>query len=299
MKRALAVVLALAWLGAASPARGDDLADAKARFRRGVDLYKEKRWKDAMDAFEAAYRLRPHGALHYNVAQCRERLEDWPGALRGYRSYLREVPDASDRDAVLASMKRLEERLAAARVQVLLLDSAPAGARVTVEGLERGRTPLHVVLQPGSYAVELALQGHETWAERIEVGATASALVDVKLTPAPPPPELSARPAPAAAEDAASAPVRVAAPAARRARYVPAWVAAGTAVVAAVAGVAFGASARADERDIDALPAPDRAAALRKASSARSKARAANVLYGVAGGAAAAGATLLVLEARF
>jgi hypothetical protein len=77
------------------------------------------------------------------------------------------------------------------------------------------------------------------------------------------------------------------------------WIVTGTAVVAAAAGAYLGWSAGEDERAIDALPAPDRAAATRRARDADRKARAANVLYAVAGGAAAAGVTLFVVEGRF
>jgi hypothetical protein len=299
--RALAVLLALVWLGVPAPARADDLDEAKARFRRGSELYKAKRWREAMAEFEAAYRAKPHGALHYNVAQCREKLEDWPGAIRSYQDYLREVPDATDRAAVRKSMVRLEERLAKAGVQVLLVYSDPPGARVTVEGLDRGKTPLHVVVQPGTYAVAASLEGHGVWKEKVTVSATTSTLVDVVLKPvprasnAPPPPaDLSARP------PAGAAPGKLPGePPARAKRYLPAWIAAGTAVAALAAGIWVGASARSDARAIDALPAPDGAAAGSYASGATSKARTANVLFGIAGGAAAVGAGLYVLEARF
>jgi hypothetical protein len=73
----------------------------------------------------------------------------------------------------------------------------------------------------------------------------------------------------------------------------------GTAAIAAAAGLVLGASARADAREIDGLSAPDRAAASRRARDAEAKARTANVLYAVAGGAAVVGGTLFVIEGRF
>jgi hypothetical protein len=73
----------------------------------------------------------------------------------------------------------------------------------------------------------------------------------------------------------------------------------GTAAAAVAAGAYLGWSAREDERAIDALPTPDRAAASDRARGAESKAQAANVLYAVAGGAAVVGTALFVFEARF
>ena len=305
MSRAVALVAA-ACLAAATDARGDDVEQAKARFRHGVELFQKQRWREAADEFEAAYRLKPHGAIHYNVAQCRERLEEWPGALRSYADYLREVPDAKDRATVRASMRKIEERLARAGVQVLLVYSDPPGARVSLEGTERGTAPLHLVLSPGPYAVSLALDGYEPAAEKVELVAKASRTVDVVLKPAPKPPEpATPPPGPQAAADLtarppAAEPSRLPeAPPARGHRMLPTWIAAGTAAVAALAGAWYGASAHADARAIDALPAPNGAEASRLAQSAQSKARTANTLYVVAGGAAAAGVAFYLLEVRF
>jgi hypothetical protein len=302
-RRLVAAALVAASLAAATPARADDVAEAKARFRRGADLYRQRRWRDAMAEFEAAYRAKPHGVVHFNVAQCRERLEDWPGALRSYHDYLREVPDAADRAAVRASMARLEARLAAAGTQALLVYTDPPGAHVALDGGTRGTTPLHAALAPGPHRLSLALDGYERVDEQVELAAAAARVVEVVLRPAPrpapAPPDLASRPAELAPAPPAPVPAAPPAPPARARRRLAAWIAAGTAVAAAGAGAWLGWSAQRDERAIDALPAPDRAAASARARDARSKARAANALYAVAGGAAAVGGALLVLEGRF
>jgi tetratricopeptide (TPR) repeat protein len=295
------VVLVL--LGAAPPVRADDVAEAKVRFRRGAELYRASRWREAIAEFEAAYRLKPHGAIHFNVAQCRERLGEWAGALRGYHDYLREVPDAKDRAAVQASIRRIEERLAAVGVQALLVYSDPPGAEVRLDGRPRGTTPLHVVLPPGSYRLALALDGYEGVTEEVALAAAASRAFEVVLRPAP----VAARSrGPVATPDLAVAkPPSSGAPLAptlpespRERRRVYTWVAAGTAVAAVAAGAYFGVSARQDE---DAIPGivNDPALADRTVRSAESNARRANVLYALAGGAAVAGVTLFFVEKRF
>lgn len=305
MIRPLSAALALAAAAFALPARADDVAAAKARFKNGVELYRAERWREAVAEFEAAYRLKPHGAIHFNVGQCRERLEEWPAALRSYHDYLREVPDATDRAAVRATLRRIEERLAAAGVQALLVYTEPPGARVELDGRGRGATPFHAVLAPGSYALTLSLEGHEPVREQLELQVAASRVLDVALRRIPPPavaggvpsspaPDLSASPPAPVADVSAPAP-----PPARTKRRLTAWIAGGTAVAAAAAGALLGASARRDERALSGLAAPDGAAASRYARDARTKARTANVLYAVAGGAAAASVTLFVLEGRF
>lgn len=334
-RAALALVLAA---GLAAPAlpRADDVALARARFKAGADLYKARRYREAIDAFEAAYRLKPHGAIHFNVAQCREKLEEWPGALRSYQDYLREVPDARDRAAVRAAIGRLEARLAAAGVQALLVYSDPPGAALAIDGRSRGKTPVHIALPPGTYRIALALEGYEPDEQDVELTAAGSRVVDVVLrskgrgaapaaapavastiaptastspdasaaTPAPgaPSPAVSSRPDLAARPPAppgplAGSPLGPAAPPGRAKPRVYTWIAAGTAVAAAGAATWFGLAASAQrDRLVDGTA---RADADRIARDAKSKARTANVLWATSGVAAAAGATLFFVEGRF
>jgi tetratricopeptide (TPR) repeat protein len=299
------LVVALTLL-AAAPARAgqDPVAAARERFRRGSELYEQGRFREAAAEFEAAYRLRPHGAIHYNVARCRERLGEWPGALRSYEDYLREVPDAKDRAAVRAAMRKLEENLASAGVQVLLVYSDPLGAEVRIEGTVRGTTPFHTVLPPGPYALTLVLGGYTTERRDVTLAHDASLVVDVPLAPAQPAaaaapgkaPDLAPRP-PAPAGQALPPDAGKSGPA--RSGRVWTWVAAGASAVALAAGAYYGASAArsSDELRDGTVRTGSENEALR--SDAERDRNRANVLYGIAGAAGAAGVTLFFLEGRF
>jgi hypothetical protein len=334
IRRLLPLALLLALLLPPPSARADDVAEAKSRFRKGADLYRAKQYREAIAEFEAAYRLKPAGAIHYNVAQCRERLGEWPAAIRSYHDYLREAPEANDRAVVRAAVKKLEERLAATGAQPLLVYSDPPGAEVRIDGRVRGTAPFHLVLPPGSYDVELALADHERVAQEIVMTAGSAKVVDVQLRPSRPEtpsanaattangslsavhPErsvsataetrsrgttstaskadLSSRPGATTASGARDATAAVSAKPPREKRRVYTWIAAGTAVVAAAAGGYYGWSARQAESALDR--GYDGAA---DASDATSRARRANVMYVVAGSAAAAGATLFFVEKKF
>ncbi len=159
----------------------DDVTEARTRFDQGSKLYRAGKYRDAIVQFEAAYRIKPHGAIHYNVAQCWERLEQWPEALQAYQAYLREVADARDRAAVRATMGRIERRLAAAGVQALLVYTDPPGAAVRIDGKPRGRTPYHVTLAPGIYRVSISLDGYAPDEQEVEMNMAGTRLVDVVL----------------------------------------------------------------------------------------------------------------------
>ncbi|HSN92146.1 MAG TPA: hypothetical protein VLS93_13025, partial [Anaeromyxobacteraceae bacterium] len=105
--------------------------------------------------------------------------------------------------------------------------------------------------------------------------------------------------APASAPVAAGLPAPPSPAPRQEKRRIWTWVAGGAAVVAAGAGTYYGMTAqqRSDElRDGTARPAAE-ANAL--AGDAKAAQRSANVLYGVAAGAAAAGVTLFFVEGRF
>jgi tetratricopeptide (TPR) repeat protein len=315
--------------GAGPPAR-DGAAEARAHFRRGAALFERARYREAAREFEAARRLRPHGHVSYNLARCRERLGDTAGALHAYREYLRAMPEAKDRRAVRAAIARLEARLGAAGVQQLRVATEPAAAEVYVDGRLRGRTPLAATLALGAHQVSLVKEGYATARRDAVLTARRSVEIEVALSPASAgSPEPLAGPS-AAASGAAAGPAAgpsvarqaaggavpaelapVAAPAAPtvdlRAQGAPAvkprprrwtWVAAGVAAAALAAGIAYGIAASNASGELRARE-HDGATAQRLAATAASRSRTANVLYGVAAGAGAAGLTLFFVEGRF
>ena len=300
---------------AAAPAQDPATRQAKAHFQKGTSLYRQARYREAIAEFEAAYRLRPHGVLFFNLAQCHERLGDLPAALRAYHEYLRSTPGAEDRATVQAAMANLEQRLGATGVQQLLVYSQPSGAEVSVDGQPRGKTPFAALLPHGKHAVSVAAPGYVTLTRDALLSADRSVLLDVALTPSPeiavggapgpgaatrsgvPPALAPASPAEAAVPSLGAAPPPEVAAAGPRPR-VWTWVAAGVAGAALAAGVAYGLAARSATDELRSSQ-HDQATAQRLADSAGSRARTANVLYGVAAGAGAVGVTLFFVEGRF
>jgi hypothetical protein len=87
----------------------------------------EKALKDATEAYE----LEPAPGLLYNLGQCHRALHHWERAEFFYRGYLREKPDASNREAVealIAQMVAKQQEEAAAAGAVVPPAAAAAGA---------------------------------------------------------------------------------------------------------------------------------------------------------------------------
>jgi tetratricopeptide (TPR) repeat protein len=85
--------------------------EARAFFDRGTKLYAAGHYKAAAAAFTAALQLSEAPELHYNLAVTSERLGEAADALDHYRAYLDALPEASDRNEVLARLDALRSDL--------------------------------------------------------------------------------------------------------------------------------------------------------------------------------------------
>lgn len=192
----------LAAVGSAPAAwAGNDKAStqvAKGHYDKGVKLYQQARYLEAISEFEAAYRAKPLGVLYFNIAQCYEKLEDIPWALRSYHEYLRAVPNAEDRTAVEYSMRNLEARLAVKGLQQVLVYTTPAGATVKVDGQPRGVSPFSAEIPIGAHRITVAQQGFLTKNKEVHLTAERSVVVEFTMERGVDPPVVAVAPPPPA-----------------------------------------------------------------------------------------------------
>ncbi len=295
--------LAATFLGLAVPALAAEPETkelARQHFAWGADLYAKGRYAQALAEFEEVNRLAPHPAVFYNMAHCHEKLGQPGAALRSYRQYLRSEPGAADRDAVLEAIAALEQQLARGGVQQLLVFSEPAGAEVRVDGALAGKAPCNAELAPGIHEVSVEMEGRLPVRREATLPKDRSLVLEIRLPEAPArplaPPAIS--PAPGALPvPLLTAEVRADAP--RKGRLWT-WVAAGASAAALGVGIVYGVSAK-NARDSLVAPGAPRtqADAQRSYDTAVSRQRTANVFFGIAGAAGAAGVGLFFLEGRF
>jgi TonB family protein len=114
--------------------------------------------------------------------------------LKGFEPRTQTVSLTSDAPEypVKASLTRLGPALGSAEIL-----SDPVGATVSIDGREVGVTPLPAYrLRPGSYRVDIAKDGYETWSGSVVVGSGGKGSVNAQLravsapaaTPVPSPP---------------------------------------------------------------------------------------------------------------
>ena len=114
--RALVVILTLGLALVAVPraAHAEDAGTkaAKRYFTKGEKLFALGRFDEALEQYEKAFDAKPLPGFLFNIAQCHRNLGNIDQAIFSYRKYLRESPDAENREAVEAQIEELEEEKA-------------------------------------------------------------------------------------------------------------------------------------------------------------------------------------------
>lgn len=251
--RSLAVAVGLTLICAA-PLRAQD---ARVLFERGEEAYAEGRYEEAIRAWQAAFELEPRPRLLFNVARAQELLGDLEAALENLERFLELAPETEPfREGAVRRVASLRERIARTAIRLV---GAPAGARIVVDGEDRGLAPRPdpILVAPGEHEVVIQDRGRR---QRFHVVVTAGQQLEVR-----------------ASQDGSGRPVMP---------WVLIGAGAGTFAVAAVlGGVGF---ARADDA-VDGTP---------DARRARRLARSADVLGGVGLVSVGAGVVLWILRRR-
>jgi tetratricopeptide (TPR) repeat protein len=180
----------------APPAADSSAEEGKARFQRGVALFKEGDFRSARVEFRRAYELTKNYKVLYNIGQTEFELTDYAGALRAFQRYLADGGaeiDPARRAQVEDDIKKL-----GARVARIELKSNTADAEVLIDDVVVGKTPLKepilvsigrrkVTLQKGglvSAARYVDLAGGDQTAVTMEIAEQVAA-PPTKATPVP------------------------------------------------------------------------------------------------------------------
>lgn len=103
------------------PESGDGDNDMRGKameaYRRGEAAYKEKRYEEALAAFQEASSFYASPDFQYNIGRCYENLQRYEDAVRSYEIYLRASPEAADSGDVRERIGRLRGLLEAQKAE--------------------------------------------------------------------------------------------------------------------------------------------------------------------------------------
>ena len=144
------------------------LAEARRHFELGVIHFDRREWQAALVEFLRSRELVATRANTKNAAICLRKMGRFDESLDLYEALVRDFPDLADTDRELA---RREIAELSASVGTLEIRGAPPGARVSVDGAERGATPLAVPLRlsAGTHTVRVEKPGWLPWETRVDL----------------------------------------------------------------------------------------------------------------------------------
>ncbi len=154
--------------------------DAGQRYARGLELYKEGDFPQALIEMKRAYQLAPNYRVLFNIGQIYFQLGEYAEAFRTLEKYLAEggadIP-ADKRESVKQDIEKLR-----VRVGKLEVVTKTAGAEVTIDDVRFGVTPLvDTLVTAGRRRVSVTFGG-KTIARIVEVAGGETAKLEIDFT---------------------------------------------------------------------------------------------------------------------
>jgi hypothetical protein len=157
-------------------------SDARARFRKGNELFKQHAWAAALAELLESRKLHPTMVATANAAYCLRQLERYDEALDLYESLLRDFKDvpADLKDETQRAIVELR-----GLVGTIEIGESEPGAAISIDGRARGEYPSIEPLRvaAGSHTVRLYKDGFEPFETRVEVAGRKTVPIDAKLRP--------------------------------------------------------------------------------------------------------------------
>jgi hypothetical protein len=166
----------------------DDIGDARAHYKKGLELYEDHAFDAALIEFQRAYDMAPTYKILYNLALVHLQLNDWAGAARSFKGYLEEGGkkiDQKRRTEVERELKKLEGRVG--NVEVV---SNVEAAEVLVDDQEVAETPLDgpLSVNSGKRRITLSKTGYIPVTRVITIAGGETKKVEFELRTGTAPP---------------------------------------------------------------------------------------------------------------
>jgi hypothetical protein len=164
-----------------SPRQHDEkLAEARARYERGIKLYDDGAYDASRSEFERAYALVPSYKLLYNIGLVKQHLSDYVGALKYLQQYQAEGGDqiSADRRAEIAKLiAELQPRIG--RLQLRINEP---NATVAVDDVVVDYDGRPLPLNPGRRRVTVSKSGKTPLTKAVDIVGSETAQLDFQLT---------------------------------------------------------------------------------------------------------------------
>jgi len=173
-----------------STARAGDREQAIKMFAEGNEFRLAGKYKEALEKYNAAYKLLPSFKIEYNTALVLEKLEDYPAAYTVYKSFLKSGAGKSPEKILRTAREKLKQLKK--KIALVKVTSNVAGATVKVNGINVGKTPLPgdwemAIKAPKDVGVWIGAEGYKTFTKSLSLKAGQAVTVKAVLKPVPKP----------------------------------------------------------------------------------------------------------------
>ncbi len=154
--------------------------EARSHFDLGLSHFDREEWQAALVEFLKSRELFPSRGNTKNAAICLRKVGRFDEALDMFEKLVHEFQDLSPADRALAQREITELQ---ASVGTIDIQGASDGATVTIDSVERGKTPLKgpIRLSAGSHFVRVTKDGALPFETRIDLAGRQAAVVHAQL----------------------------------------------------------------------------------------------------------------------
>lgn len=175
----LAVVLLFGSNRAFAQESAHNKEEAQSHFDLGLSHFDREEWPAALVEFLKSREMFPSRGNTKNAAICLRKLGRFDEALTLFEALVRDFPDLSPTDRTLGN-KEIGDLQAS--VGTVAIDGAPEGASVTIDGVDRGKTPLKPIrLSAGTHQLRVSKEGSLPFEARIDLTGRQAAVVHARL----------------------------------------------------------------------------------------------------------------------
>lgn len=159
--------------------------EAKSRFLKGLDLFREGDYQAALIEFRRANELAPNYNVLYNIGQVYFQLTDYPNALTSLERYLKEGGDqvsAKRREEVQRDIDKLRARIA----NIEITTNVPE-VDIAIDDVPHGKTPFQkpVMVGAGRHRITASKEGYRAVTKLVEVAGADSVKIPLELQELP------------------------------------------------------------------------------------------------------------------
>jgi Tetratricopeptide repeat len=154
--------------------------EGRARFARGLELYKEGNYHAALAEFRAAQAIAPSFRLLFNIAQTLAQLQDYAGAVQSFERYLNDGAEKVDEERkreVQAELVRLRPRVARLRI---VSNLAISELLIDDEVREIGRDSI-VVVNAGRRRIRVSARDQVPETRILDVAGSSGTVVRIEF----------------------------------------------------------------------------------------------------------------------